>query len=202
MADETTSIPRYMHGDNTNMTGAGRTASGLSMLMGAANTTLKDQIKNFDDGITKGFIRAMYFWNMDLNPKTEIKGDYNILAKGSTSLIAKEVKAEHLNTFLALTNNPVDLQYTHRDVVLREMARSLDIDEMGIIKSPEQIKVDQENAAKAAQQDRDDAMEVAKLKAESGGHVNEDDVPAGRPQPGTESLTPQQLDQGQFPQGG
>ena len=202
MADETTSIPRYMHGDNTQVGGAGRTATGLSMLMGAANVTLKDQIKNFDDGITKRFIKAMYFWNMDLNPKTEIKGDFNIIAKGSTSLIAKEVKAEHLNTFLALTNNPVDLQYTNRDVVLREMARSLDLDDLEIIKTKEQIRVDQDNAAKAAEQDRKDAMKVAELKAESGGHVNTDDVPSGSPPPGMESLTPGQANDGQIPRGG
>ena len=28
---------------------------------------LKDQIKNFDDGITIPFIKALYFWNMDFN---------------------------------------------------------------------------------------------------------------------------------------
>lgn len=202
MADETTSVPRYMHGDNTNVGGAGRTATGLSMLMGASNITLKDQVKNFDDGITKQFIKAMYFWNMDINPKTNIKGDFNIIAKGSTSLIAKEIRAEHINTFLGLTNNPVDLQYTNRDVVLREMAKSLDLDELELIKTKDQIKVDQENAAKQAQEERADAQELAKLKAESGGHVSgkeQEEVPSGVPRPGMESLTPEQLESGQIP---
>ena len=62
-ADETTNIPAAMHGEQGQgqMGAAGRTATGLSMLMGSANITLKDQLKNFDDGITKPFIKSMYF---------------------------------------------------------------------------------------------------------------------------------------------
>ena len=201
MADEETAIPRYMHGDNQNVGGAGRTATGLSMLMGASNTTLKDQIKNFDDGITKQFIQAIYFWNMDLNPKKEIKGDYNIMAKGSTSLIAKEVKAEHLNNFLQLTNNPVDLQYTNRDVVLREMSKSLDLDDMELIKTKDQIKVAQEQASQQAKEDRDQEFELAKIKASSGGHMSasEMELPPSRSESGKESMTPKEEEMGQIP---
>jgi hypothetical protein len=200
MADETTSIPRYMHGDNTNVTGAGRTATGLSMLMGASNIILKDQVKNFDEGITKQFIKAMYFWNMDLNPKPGIKGDFNIVAKGSTSLIAKEVRAEHLNQFLNITNNPVDLQYTRRDNVLREMTKSLDLDELGLIKTQTEVQVDKERTAAQAKKEHDEAMKMAQIKAESGGHMDKgDEVPPEQPRAGMESLTPSQLEQGQIP---
>lgn len=203
MADETTAIPRYMQGDATNVAGAGRTASGLSMLMGAANVTLKDQVKNFDDGITKQFIKAMYFWNMDLNPKKNIKGDFGVIAKGASSLIAKEVKAEHLNNFLGLTNNEIDLQYTNRDVILREMAKALDLEEYQLIKSKEEIKEQQEAAAKRAEAERAEEMELAKIKAQSGGHLagKEEQISSGAPATGAESLTPQDQEQGQFPRG-
>lgn len=203
MADETTAVPRYMYGETQNVQGAGRTATGLSMLMGAANIVLKDQIRNFDDGITKPFIKAMYFWNMRLNPKQDIKGDFNVQPRGSTSLIAKEVRAEHLNTFLALTNNPVDLAITNRDVLLREMAKSLDLSDLNLIKPPAQVKVEGEQAGAQAEADKEFAKEIAMIKAKSGGHMgsagaNPNDPSGGVPS--MERLPPQQLEQGQIPE--
>ena len=61
-ADEV-STPRFNAGDG-DIKGAGQTASGLSMLMGAANILLKDYIKDFDDCIVAPFIRALFRWNM------------------------------------------------------------------------------------------------------------------------------------------
>jgi hypothetical protein len=173
-ADEVTSVPRYLHGDNTNVGGAGRTAAGLSMLIGQANITLKDQIKYFDDGITSPFIKALYYWNMDFNPKQNIKGDFEIVAEGSTSLVAKEVQAEHLNQFLALTSNDVDLQYINRDVALRQVAKAMDLDELNLIKSPEQVQSEQMARAQQMEQDKQFQMKIEEMKAESGGHFKKE----------------------------
>lgn len=175
VADEVTTVPRYMYGEASNISGAGRTASGLSMLMGSANITMKDQIKAFDDGVTTPFITALYFWNMQFNPKQEIKGDYSIVATGSTSLVAKEVRAEHLTTFLSLTNNAVDMMYTHRDAVLREISKVLDLDDLKLIKSPQQVKAEQQQHAINQQNIQAQMMDLARLKAQSGGHLGNDD---------------------------
>jgi hypothetical protein len=126
-ADEFTAIPRYMTGESSGVSGAGRTASGMSMLMGAANITLKDQVRNFDDGIVKPFIIAMYYWNMQFNDKESIKGDYKVQVSGSSSLIAKEVRTESMVNFLATTGNPMDAQYVDRAYLLGEIAKSLDM---------------------------------------------------------------------------
>ncbi len=172
--DEVTAIPRYMYGDSKNIGGAGKTASGLSMLMGAANVTVKDQIKNFDDGITLPFIKALYFWNMEFNPKENIKGDYQVMAKGSTSLIAREVKAESLVTFMNVTNNPTDLMYTKRDNVLREYVKVLDLDEMDLIKDPNTVKLEEGARAKAQEAAEKFDRDLALMKAKSGGHMSND----------------------------
>ncbi|MEG1610978.1 MAG: hypothetical protein RR317_07320, partial [Bilophila sp.] len=73
-ADEM-STPRFNAGDGR-VSGAGETASGLSMLMGASNILLKDHVKDFDDTVTAPFIRAMYRWNMMWNQRNDINGDY------------------------------------------------------------------------------------------------------------------------------
>jgi hypothetical protein len=173
-SDEVTAIPRYMYGDTQNVGGAGKTASGLSMLMGAANVTVKDQIKNFDDGITLPFIKGLYFWNMEFNPKENIKGDYEVMAKGSTSLIAREVKAESLITFMNVTNNPTDLMYTKRDNVLREYTKVLDLDDMDLIKDPNTVKIEEQSRAEAQKEAEDFEKQIAMIKAQSGGHMSND----------------------------
>jgi hypothetical protein len=170
-ADEITAVPRYMYGDESNMGGAGRTASGLSMLMGAANTTLKDQVKNFDDGVTKPFIKALYNWNMKFNPKPDIKGDFEIVAKGSASLIAKEVRMEQLNQFLMLTNNPVDLAYVQRDNILREVLKVMDLDDLDLIKDKRTVQKEEKFRQIQQMQDQKFMKDLELMKAISGGHM-------------------------------
>lgn len=184
LADEITSTPRYLAGsDQGTMRGAGKTASGLSMLMSAANITLKDQVKNFDDGITVPFIKGLYFWNMQFNPKPNIKGDFEVSAKGSSSLIAKEVRSEHLNTFLTVTNNEIDQMYIKRDNVLREVVKNLDLSDLDLIKSRVQVEIEEKERSNQAAKMQQFEMDIAILKAQSGGHM------AGK-QAGAESNMP------------
>ena len=202
-SDEVTAIPRYMYGDTNQVGGAGKTATGLSMLMGAANVTLKDQIKNFDDGITVPFIRALYFWNMDFNDKEFIKGDFNVVARGSSSLIAREVKAESLMQFMGATNNPTDIMYTKRDNTLREYAKVLDLDELDLIKDRNTVKIEEKSRNEAAAEEQKFMRELAMIKATSGGHMepNKKNAAAGAGMlPDMESLSPEELQQGAIPE--
>lgn len=205
-ADEVTAIPRYMYGDQQMVGGAGKTATGLSMLMGAANVTLKDQVKNFDDGITIPFIKSLYMWNMDFSSKEHIKGDFNIVAKGSTSLIAREVKAEAIQQFMVITANDFDMQFVNRDQALREWAKVMDIDEIGLIKDPNTVKIENEQRAAAADEEKKFMRQLAMIKATSGGHMepNLQNAAAGEGltpglNPEMKQLTAEQLESGQIP---
>jgi len=173
LADEVTTTPRYLAGNDQmgKSGGAQRTASGLSMLMSAANITLKDQVKNFDDGITVPFIKGLYFWNMQFNYKPDIKGDFEVDAKGSSSLIAKEVMSEHLNTFLQATTNDIDMMYIKRDNLLREVVKNLDLDALDLIKSRDQVKIEQKQRDMMEEKMREFEMAIAWMKAASGGHM-------------------------------
>lgn len=146
-ADEVTTIPRYMWGDNPG-SGAGRTASGLSMMLGSANITIKDQVKNFDDGITKPFITAMYHWNMQFNPDQAIKGDFDIVARGSSSLIAKEVYANSLMQFANIISSPEYAPLAKPANVLKSIVEVLDLKEKDLVKSDMEIKAEQQQRAK------------------------------------------------------
>ncbi len=138
LGDEASTIPSYMHGEQDK--GVGRTVGGLSMLMGAATITIKDSVRNFDNGITKPFIEGMYHWNMQFNDRDDIKGDYKVKARGSTALVAREIYTQQLDAFARATANPLDQPWVKRGELLRQMEKVRDL--AGIVKSDEEFEQD------------------------------------------------------------
>ena len=146
-ADEVTAIPRYMSGENATA-GAAGTASGMSMLMGAANIVIKDLITSWDEGITRPFLQALYHWNMQFHKDSAIKGDFDVKARGTASLVAKEVRANQLNNFAQLTANELDAPYIKRDKLLQQRAEANELSD--VVKTEEEMQAEQ--AGPAAQQ--------------------------------------------------
>ena len=141
LADESTGIPSYSHG-NTGVQGMTRTASGMSMLMGAASLNIKTVVKNLDDFLLKPLAVAFYQWNMqfydgDLN----VVGDLEIKATGTSSLMQKEVRSQRLTTFLQSVQNPAVAPFVKVSKIIQELAYSLDFDPDEIINSPEEAAI-------------------------------------------------------------
>ncbi len=152
MADEM-SVPRYMAGDNTTLRGAGETASGLSMLMNAANLTIQDLVRNFDDGVTQPFIRSLYLWNMVFNPDESIKGDYDVVAVGSSSLLAKEAEGQRLMQAMAIFQAPQFAGRIKEEELLKDFLQKFNLPDH-ILRSGEEFEqwqMDQAQKAAAAQ---------------------------------------------------
>ena len=149
-ADEVTAIPRYMSGENATR-GAAGTAAGMSMLMGAANIVIKDLITSWDEGVTRPFMQSLYQWNMKFSKDRSIKGDFEVKARGTSSLVAKEVRTRQLSEFSAMTGNPLDAPYVKRDVLLRQIAEAAELS--GVVKTEEEIKaeVESDQAKQAAE---------------------------------------------------
>lgn len=129
-ADDFSLIPRYMAG-NASAGGAGRTASGLSMLMDAANKGLKGVVSNIDVKILTPQLEALFNYNMLYNPDETIKGDAKVVARGAVSLMQMETLQLRRNEFLVATNNPTDQQIVGlegRAEILREAAKGLQMD--------------------------------------------------------------------------
>lgn len=146
IADEVTGIPAYVQG-NENVGGAGRTASGLSMLMGAATKQIKAVIANIDAGLIEPLIDGFFRYAMLYHPDDAIKGDCKIVSKGSTALLVREQAQIRRNEFLQATNNPVDLQIMglgRRAELLRSVAETLSIDADDIAPTREEMERQQE----------------------------------------------------------
>ena len=129
-------VPSYMHGENDN--GVGRTVGGLSMLMGAANVNIKEQITHFDDGITRSVIKGFYHWNMMFNPNEMLKGDYNVVARGSTSLVAKELRAQQIDQLMPTLTAPQFMPFVNNRKMLGEIMKARDLDDTEILLSEEE----------------------------------------------------------------
>jgi hypothetical protein len=129
-ADEDTGIPRYMTGESPSG-GAGRTASGLSMLLGNASKTIKHVVSNVDLDIVKPVLERLFDHNMMFADDPELKGDVQIVARGATSIMLKESAQVRRNEFLAtVAQNPVLSQIVGMEgiaTLLRESAKTLDM---------------------------------------------------------------------------
>ena len=141
LADEATGIPSYSHG-TTGVMSTTRTASGMSMLMGAAALNIKTVIKNIDDFLLKPLGKSLFQWNMQFNADTpEIVGDLEISAKGTQSLMMKEVRSQRLMTLLQVGSNPNIAPFMKYHAILREIAKTLDLDPEQLINDPEKAAI-------------------------------------------------------------
>jgi hypothetical protein len=138
-----------MTGENV-ASGAGGTASGMSMLMGAANIMIKDLVSSWDEGVTRSFITGMYRWNMQFHPDSAIKGDFDVKARGSSSLVAREVRAQQLDAFSLAVANPMDAPFIKRDHLLRQRAEAHELSD--VIKTEDEVAAEQNNEQAAQQQ--------------------------------------------------
>jgi hypothetical protein len=127
LADESTGLPSFSHGQ-TGVTGVGRTASGISMLMNAASGSIKTVIKNVDDYLLKPLGEGLFRFNMQFNFNPEIRGDLEVKARGTESLMANEVRSQRLMQFLQVASNPALAPFAKFQYVIREIAKSMDLD--------------------------------------------------------------------------
>lgn len=127
LADESTGFPSFAHGQ-TGISGVGRTASGISMLMSAANGSIRTVVKNIDDYLLAPLGKALFSFNMQFDFDPEIKGDLEVKAAGTESLMANEVRSQRLMQFLGVVQNPVLAPFARMDYIVREIAKSMDLD--------------------------------------------------------------------------
>ena len=127
LADESTGFPSFAHGQ-TGVQGVGRTASGISMLMSAANGSIRNVVKNVDDYLLAPLGKAFYSFNMQFDFDPDIQGDLEVKAQGTESLMANEVRSQRLMQFLQVASNPVLAPFAKMDYIIREIAKAMDLD--------------------------------------------------------------------------
>ena len=131
LADDFSLVPRYMGGNTDIAGGVGRTASGMSMLMNAANKGMKGVVAGVDINVMTPMLEDLYNFNMLYSDDPSIKGDSQVVARGAISLMQLESLQLRRNEFLQATANPIDSQIVGvpgRATILREVAKGLEMD--------------------------------------------------------------------------
>lgn len=160
--DEVTAIPRYMSGDNPTG-GAAGTSSGLSMLMAASNIVIKDLVTSWEEGVTQPFITDLYRWNMRFNPDESIKGDFDVVARGTSSLVAKEVRTQQLAMFRqTAAATPQYLPAIKWVDLLRQEAEANELAD--IVKTDDEMKAEQEDPKVQQMQAMQQAAQQAQVQ--------------------------------------
>lgn len=168
-ADKETSLPMLAQGEQGQ---APDTATGMSMVMNAANTVLRRMVKAFDDRVTKPLIRRFYDWNMQFSENEDAKGDYVIEARGTTALMVKELQAQQMMGFLNFYGNPIfaPILAPKAPAMLRKMAEVMRLNPAEVIPSDEEVQQMQQQAQEAAAQQpqqQDPRIQTAMIRADA-----------------------------------
>mgnify|MGYP003134160363 FL=1 len=173
LSDEATGIPSFSHGQ-TGVIGTGRTAAGISMLMGAAQLSIKSVIKNIDDYLLQPLGEAFYAFNQQFDYDEEIKGDIEVKARGTESLMRNEVRSQRLIQLMQIGSSPTLAPFIKFPVILREIAHAFDLDAEKFV-NDEREAVRQAEVMKAAgmmpQDPAQQAPQEQQPKAPEGGGV-------------------------------
>lgn len=127
LSDESTGLPSFAHGQ-TGVSGVGRTASGISMLMNAASGGIKTVIKNVDDYLLAPLGKAFFNFNMQFDYDPAIKGDLEVSAQGLNSLAQTEIRSQRLMQFLQIASSPALMPFAKFPYIIREIAKSMELD--------------------------------------------------------------------------
>lgn len=128
-----------------------RTAAGASMLRGDAALPFKDIVRNYDS-FTQSVIWSLVQFNKKFNPEQAPEGDYDVIARGATSLIAKEVRGMQID-MLSQTLTPDDMDHVDQRKLTEAKFASRDL--QGMLVSPDEAARNKAARAEVAAQQRD-----------------------------------------------
>lgn len=171
IADDISAIPKYM-GGGASSGGAGRTASGLAMLMGNSSKILQNVSANVDRDVVEPALGQLSDVIMLTDTSGILTGDEQITVRGVNVAIQRETMRQRQLEFLQNTNNPVDnkiMGMRGRGVLLRTVADTLAVDGERIVPPDEVLErreeEDRRNAQNSAMMQKVDEGVQAGVKA-------------------------------------
>lgn len=150
-ADQETSMPQMMGGEKGT---APETVGGMVMLSNNSNTVLRLRVKLYDDCVTKPHIGRYYDWKMANDPDRNIKGDYEVDARGSTALIERDIANQGMLNMAQITADPRFVPHLDDRKVLAALLKAFKVNPEEIMKTEDQAAQDaQVTAEQGAPQD-------------------------------------------------
>jgi hypothetical protein len=142
MADEISAIPKYLSGSGA-PGGAGRTASGLAMLMGNASKILQTVAANIDRDVLEPLLAVLFDMIMLTDETNILNGDEKVRVLGVSVAVQKETQRARQLEFLQITANPIDAQIVGtkgRAAILRNVAQTIGMPGEEVVPSREALE--------------------------------------------------------------
>jgi len=166
--DQESNLPAWRMGNAQPLGEAFRTTNNMSMMQQGGDMVTKDDVRAFDR-LVKSLIGSLVTWNMEFNPKKDIKGDFDVQPQGSISLVAKEVRGAALDQLNAsLTPRERAIVDERRMLLDRLKSRDLPVD---YVASPDDCKkifaqMDEQQAQQAQLATQEQQAKTGKLTGE------------------------------------
>jgi len=152
LSDDVSAIPKYIGGQASG--GAGRTASGLAMLMGNASKILQTVAANIDRDVFE--VALMQLADLVLLSDTTgiLNGSEDIYVQGVNVAVQRETQRQRQLEFLQQTANPMDMDIigiAGRGAVLRSVSQTIGLDGDKVVPSDEVLQKKQDAKEKEGQ---------------------------------------------------
>ena len=154
LSDDVSAIPKYVGGDASG--GAGRTASGLAMLMGNASKILQTVAANIDRDIFEVALQQLSDLVLLSDTTGVLSGEEDIYVQGVNVAVQRETQRQRQLEFLQHTNNPVDMKIMGirgRGTVLRSVAQTIGLDGEEVIPDDQTLEKQQQQQEQGGQQE-------------------------------------------------
>jgi hypothetical protein len=148
LGDEEISLPSIAQG---NPNEAVPTAAGLIQLLNASNIVQRRCAKSMDDAVISPMVERFYVWEMLHGEDDTIKGDFAISARGTSVLLHKDIKAQHLQIIAQITADPRFSVYLKEGDFLREMFEAADVSSELLLRSDDEADAVRQQMAQANQ---------------------------------------------------
>jgi hypothetical protein len=145
LSDDVSAIPKYIGGQASG--GAGRTASGLSLLMNNAAKILQTVASNVDREIFEGALQQLFDLVLLSDTTGLLSGEENIFVQGVGVAIQRETQRQRQLEFLQSTANPIDqniIGIKGRGAVLRSVSKTIGLDGDEIVPSDDDLEKQQQ----------------------------------------------------------
>lgn len=157
--DMETALPMLFQGEQQEMP---ETLGATNIVVDSNNVAIRSRVKRWDDQITRPHVARYYYWNMQYNENSDIKGDYNVDARGTSVLLARDQQARTLVQLMGLRGDPKIDNEIDWGKAARELFTSL---RLNVLKSDIDKKRDEE-ARKGQPQQQDPKIQSATIRVQ------------------------------------
>ena len=164
--DQETAIPSLAEGNQGQATDV---MGGMNLLLNASNVVQRRALKALDDQVTIPHIGRYVDWNMQYNPKPEIKGDFEVQARASGALMEQEIQNRGAMQLLSLIANPSVGYGMKKWDGVRRIVKSLRFDHKDFVKTDDEIAEIEKKMGETPQ--KAPAVEVAQIRADANAKI-------------------------------